>query len=450
MSQCKLLNVVDVGDTFETIAPKTKEHLHLYCAIVLNMRFPYPKNCPEHDSILDAIWDTYAEEVDSSIWYAMRGSGKTYTLSGLSYLESLFKPQCGITILGGSLEQSTKAVGYLDYLWNLPGVPNYMLANGNVAGRGYKLTNGSWVTALAASAKSVRGPHPQKLRLDELDEMDEKIYDAALGQPKENHGIRDNILISSTLHHAFGLMTKVIDERHEKGAKLYQWCVEDIKQPFGFWSVDELRRRKRQLTKAMWDAEYLLKRPQIGDSIWDFETVDKAYRRGMKIEFNPKIPVEAGLDWGHTCTVLSIIQDDKESINVPEAYPWEYRELNERCKDIAEICIERKIQVIYCDSNPKDSYITLKSILKNKRVPTVVMPIAFSKWKDTGIDVVRFYLENDLINIKDKILQDKMKKYHYKNADQGIIDKIDDHYPDSLIAWAASRWRILALLKAVK
>ena len=216
-------NVYDLGESFELKAPRTKEHFAVYCATVLNNRFPFPASDNEHcikyghESPLDAIWAAYAEEEDFIIWYAMRGSGKTYSLSMLSWVESLFKRRCKTTVLGGSLEQSTKAVGYLQYLWDLFGelsenqfVSNQLeifkkdiLVNGAVAGRGFKLTNGSEVVALAASPKSVRGPHPQKLRLDELDEMDETIYNSSLGQPKANYGIKDNIVISSTLHHPF-------------------------------------------------------------------------------------------------------------------------------------------------------------------------------------------------------------------------------------------------------
>lgn len=444
------LNVVDVGESFETIAPKTKEHFATYCAIVLNQRIPFPvsndsfciKN--DHDSPLNAIWAAYAELDDMLIWYAMRGSGKTVALSILSFMESIFKPRCGTTILGGSLEQSTRAVGYLTNLWEMPGVPTELLVNGNVSGRGYKLKNGSWVKALAASSKSVRGPHPQKLRLDELDEMDEKIYNSALGQPKENYGIKDNIVISSTLHHPFGLMTKVIDEKEETGAKLYKWCINEVLDPNGFWTIAEWNRRKKQLTKAMLDSEYYLKRPKLGETIFDFESVNRAYMRGLLERYIPNIQTVAGIDWGHTCTVLNIVQNCKEYFNVPVSKSWEYWELTDRCNEIAEMCIEYKISVIYCDSNPKDAGITLKKILKKKKATWVkVVPVAFNKWKNTAIDVLRFLLERDLINITDKVLQDKLKKFHYKNVEQEIIAKEDDHYPDALIAWAASRVSIL-------
>lgn len=443
-------NVVDIGESFEEKAPRTKEHLAVYCATVLNNRFPWPESDNEeckqngHRSPLDAIWAAYAELDDFSIWYAMRGSGKTYDLSILSWIESLFKPKCGTTVLGGSLEQSTRAVGYLTDLWNMPGVPHYMLVGGTVTGRGFKLKNGSWVKALAASTKSVRGPHPQKLRLDELDEMEENIYNSSLGQPKSNYGIKDNVVISSTLHKPFGLMTEVIDSRIEKGMELYQWCINEVLEPRGFWTKDEFERKKRHLTKAMLDSEYYLKRPQVGDSIFDFDGINRAYFRGIKDFWEKKIKTEAGIDWGYKCTVINLIQNHKEFYSIPISKSWDNYELVDRCNEIADLCIEYKITTIYCDSNPKDATITLRKILSKKKATfTKIIPIAFNKWKNISINVIRFLLERNLINISDKILQDKMKKYHYKNADQEVIEKDDDHYPDALIAWAASKTNLL-------
>jgi hypothetical protein len=476
-----VLPVKDLGDSFELIAPKTKKHLALYLSIVFNCRLPYPASMDDycvkndHKSPLDAMWAAYAELDDFSIWYAMRGTGKTYNLSLLSFMEAVFKPHCGINILGGSLEQSVRAVAYLKDMWetwknfenvdradiqikqsnikyeyrknnvtnevanNLIGGPNK-----EIAGRGFRLTNGSWINALAASTKSVRGPHPQKLRLDEVDEMDRKIYDASMGQPKQAWGIKDNIIVSSTLHNAFGLMSELIDNRFESGANLYPWCVNEVLQPRGFWTLEEIKRRKKQITKAMWEAEYLLKRPKVGDTIFDFESVDRSYQRGRSDKRDKNCFCEAGMDWGYNCTVLSLIQDTREIYKNIESQSFEYIELTERCKLIADICIDRRISVIYADSNPKDSNITLKTILESKRTGTKLIPVAFSKWKDIAINVLRFLLENNLLNITDKVCQDKMKKYHYKNVELGIIDKVDDHYPDSLISWAASKYTLLS------
>jgi hypothetical protein len=447
-------NIEDIGETYAEKAPRNKIDLAVYCATVLNTRFPHPRSndkyCIEnnHKSPLDAIWDAFSEKNPFSIWYANRGGGKTFDLAILSWLESVFKPKCWTTILGGSLEQSTKSVSYLGDLWDLHAVRNIrdkLLVNKQVAGRGFKTTHGSLVQALAASTKSVRGPHPQKLRLDEVDEMEEKIYYGALGQPKSNFGILDNVIVSSTLHNPFGLMSEIIDSRNEIGAAFYAWCIREVLEPRGFWTKEEFENKIKAITKAMADAEYYLKRPKIGETIFDFDSVDRAYRRGINDKFEPKVYTEAGIDWGYACTILNIIQDPREIFRNTNSYSFEYIELKERCEKITRICIEKKIERIYADSNPKDSNITLKKTLIENRCSTEVVPIAFNKWKGIGINVLRFLLERNKLNITDKTCQDKMKKYHYKDADLGTIDKKDDHYPDSLIAWATSRYKILGI-----
>lgn len=436
------LRVKSVGDSFAEKAPTSKEHLALYCALVLGVRIPHPAHCENHQSPLDALWDAYTDEYNFGIWHAMRGSGKTLLLAVLAFIESVFKPNCGTTVLGGSLEQSQRCVGYLNSFWQRPEVPRRLLL-GEVSARGYKLSNGSWVTALAASQKSVRGPHPQRLRLDEVDEMAPEIFNAALGQPMSKMGIPDQIVASSTLHHPFGMMAELIDKREERGAVLYRWCVEEVRAPAGFWTDEEIERKRRQVTEAMWDSEYCLKRPTIGETIYDFESVERAYARGKDATFIPKLKTEAGIDWGHTCTVMHIIQDAKDKFIAPESHRWEFIELTERCQQIADLCLEKGISTIYCDSAPKDSNITLLKILRKNRVGTKVQPVAFSKWKSRGIDVMRFLFEKNMIDIADKTAKEKLQKYHYKNAEADQVAKEDDHDPDAFTAWASSKSYLL-------
>jgi len=443
----KELNVTDIDDSFAGTAPKTKEAFAVYCATVLGFRLPHPAKCEEHQSPLDALWDIYSDNAEFTILQAMRGSGKTLLLAILAYLESIFKPRCETTILGGSLEQSTKAVTYLRGLWELPQSPRDMLKSGVVAGRGYELSNGSWVMALAASQKSVRGPHPQRLRLDEVDEMAPEIFDAALGQPKESYGIPDQVVASSTLHHPFGMMANLIDNREERGAKLYRWCVEEVRAPRGFWNDEEIDRRKRQLTESMWEAEYLLKRPSVSDTVFNFEQVEKAWERGFEIEPEKGLPTVAGIDWGHGTTVCHVIQDTKERYKVPETHRWYHVELTERCRQIAELCKERKIERLFADSNPKDSNITLQKVLKQYGLQTKVQPVAFNKYKEMGIEVLRYLFERGLVDIKDKETKEYFQKYHYKDPEQEKIEKVDDHDVDAMIAWAVSLSKLLGMLR---
>lgn len=429
-------------------APRTKQELANFCYFF--MEGPITaihnnnKDCKEHALIIDAMWDSYSENEDFSIWYAARGTGKTYDLSFLAFLETIYKKKCMTTILGGSLEQAMRAVAYFNEFMDNDYIVNDYLINKEITSKGFKTINGSWVKALAASPKSIRGEHPNKLRIDEADELHPKLYQAALGQPKAKNGHKDNIIISSTLHNPFGLMSQILDDVEKVGGKLYKWCIMDVIEPFGFWTKEEVERKKRQVTKEMWDSEYLCKRPKIGDAIFDFEHISKAYSRRQLFDSN--WPCFGGIDWGYTCTVLHLIQDYQEYINIPKSFAWEYYELTKRCDEIAKICKDKNVLQIFCDSNPKDNYVTLRNRMKKAGCKTKVIPIAFSVWKNIGINVIRFLLEKNLINISDKILKDKMQKYHYKDAEKEIIDKIDDHYPDALIAYAAIKWKMLGHL----
>ena len=439
--------ICSIGDSFAETAPESKEQLALYCALVLGVRIPHPAHCENHQSPLDALWDAYIDEYHFGIWHAMRGSGKTLLLAVLAFIESVFKPNCGTTVLGGSLEQSQRCVGYLNSFWQRPEAPRRLLL-GEVNARGYKLKNGSWVTALAASQKSVRGPHPQRLRLDEVDEMAPEIFDAALGQPMSKLGIPDQIVASSTLHHPFGMMAELIDKKEERDARLYRWCIEEVRQPRGFWRTEEIERKRKQVTAAMWDAEYELKRPTIGETVYDFEAVERAYERGRSQVFMPTASRnEAGIDWGHTCTVMHIIQDMKERYVAPVTYRWEFVELTERCQQIADICKEKNIAVLYCDSAPKDANITLHKIFKQNNVRTKLQPVAFSKWKTEGINVMRYLLEKGILDIADKTAKEKLQKYHYQNPETDQVAKEDDHDPDAFTAWAASKSHLLTQKK---
>jgi len=136
----------------------------------------------------------------------------------------------------------------------------------------------------------------------------------------------------------------------------------------------------------MWDSEYLLKRPKVGDTIFDWQTVDNAYQRGLRNSFDKNTLCEGGIDWGYSCTVLHVLQDIGQHFSIPESHAWEYYELTERCEDIIDICIDKDIKILYCDSNPKDANVTLRKIAKKKRCDVQIIPVVFSVWKDVGIN----------------------------------------------------------------
>jgi hypothetical protein len=146
------------------------------------------------------------------------------------------------------------------------------------------LINKSSINILTASSKSVRGPHPQKLKLDEVDEMEDGIYEASMLIPKTKHGIKASVQIYSTMHKAYGLMQRVITEAARSGYSIYKWCVFDVmekcpdwrdceacelwedcqgkaRQADGFYSIENAINEKRRVSRDTWLSEMLCFHP---------------------------------------------------------------------------------------------------------------------------------------------------------------------------------------------
>ena len=109
-----------------------------------------------------------------------------------------------VNLLGGSGEQSQRIHSYIkgddtnlpETFWESSGSPTQLLITDPTA-RETKLVNGGRMKVLMASSKSVRGPHPQRLRIDEVDECEQSIYEAAMGQAMEARGIMEQTVLSS-------------------------------------------------------------------------------------------------------------------------------------------------------------------------------------------------------------------------------------------------------------
>ena len=150
------------------VGPRNDKELKVYLAAKLGVRLPDKKVCPNHSTPFRAFADAYFARYGVSVWKASRGlGGKSYLLALLGHCEADVL-NADVTILGGSGEQSMRV---LEYLQRFSG------GEANTKRRTEYETGGR-VTALMASSKSARGPHPQRMRLDEVDEMALAILDA--------------------------------------------------------------------------------------------------------------------------------------------------------------------------------------------------------------------------------------------------------------------------------
>ena len=127
-----------------------------------------------------------------ALWHGPRGSGKSFLSAIDTHLASRFNPHHGTRILGGSLSQSRQIYAALQDV--------VRDGRGCLGGDGTALEsllktearyrNGSTIEMLAASPTSVRGPHVPSLKLDEVDEIEPEVRDAAMGMVMEKHGSR--------------------------------------------------------------------------------------------------------------------------------------------------------------------------------------------------------------------------------------------------------------------
>jgi hypothetical protein len=237
----------------------------------LAVHLPTRACSPQHTPPFRAFADAYFARHPLTVWHASRGfGGKSYMLAALGLAEACTLG-AEVRVLGGSADQSENVVRYTDG-WTARSTIAALLsdrAGGREAGvtrSRIRLRGGGMVDALAASSRAVRGPHPTRLRVDECDELDVKILDAALGQTMARGGIAAQTVISSTHHYPDGTMAEVLRRALDRGWPVYRWCYRctmmDDANPGGWLDPDEVHRKRGEVPSAMWSAEYDLQEPQ--------------------------------------------------------------------------------------------------------------------------------------------------------------------------------------------
>ena len=237
----------------------------------------------------DADLDSQRGERDLIVW-ANRGGGKTMLGAVATMLDLLFKPGIRVCILGGSLEQSSRMFEHLCELANRPWARKLLARTPTQ--RELRLINGSVARVLTQSPRSVRGQHVHKLRCDEVDEFKDKIWDAVQFIPRSgrcgDRTVRGSIEALSTMHRAYGPMSRVIEKAQ---GKVLRWCALDViercppqrdcatcvirgdcggraKDADGFVPVDDVIAAWRRSSDGAWAAEMMCRRPRTDHSVF--------------------------------------------------------------------------------------------------------------------------------------------------------------------------------------
>lgn len=294
--------------------PKNDIELWWAALATFGVKIPKTKVCEHHQPPFEAFADAYFARHPQALWLGSRGfSGKTFTLSLLGMMEMTYLGAF-VSILGGSGAQAVRVQESMNDLWYYKGSPKHLLAKPPTK-FDTLLTNGGKARTLMASQASVRGPHPSRLRIDEIDEAELSIIHASLGQPmrKKNYlgdTVETNTVFSSTHTYPDGPVTYYKREFLEKGFPVYSWCYLDTSNPTDGWlDPDEIERKRREIPAQMWKNEYDILEPNFEGRAIDEDAVNKMFdpewdtvdgKEGYYYQFlepRPDRDYVTGVDW---------------------------------------------------------------------------------------------------------------------------------------------------------
>lgn len=293
--------------------PETDDELWEFVYTVWGFRIPRVAVCEGHCAPFEAFADAYFARHPVAIWKASRGLGGKSTMLGTLSSTEVVALACQISVLGGSASQSQRVHEVTNESWTSPLAPAYLLAKEPTMYFTH-LVNGGRIKAQAASQTSVRGDHPLRLRLDEIDEMELAILEAAQGQPMDTTeeefdkdgefiGIKTihkaQTVMSSTHQYPDKTMTTKLAEARKRGWPVFEWCYKEsmgTPEHPGWLTQEQVDRKRQEISAAMWAIEFDLQEPSFAGRAIEAEKVDWSFNvnlyTGKHAEDGTPLPVE--------------------------------------------------------------------------------------------------------------------------------------------------------------
>ena len=216
---------------------QNEEELRRWIEAYTGLHLPAESVCDGHHSPWEIFRTIHLDRPSVALVLGSRGSGKSFLSALDTHLTSRWEPRHGTRILGGSKQQSAQIYEALRAI-----ATEHEGAGGNDAAAVSRLqkeralyANGSKVEILAASPTSVRGPHVPSLKLDEVDEMDVAIREAAMGmcmgklkRGEVRPATTASVLMTSTCHKVNGPMARLIEQAHKGDFPLFTMCAFEV------------------------------------------------------------------------------------------------------------------------------------------------------------------------------------------------------------------------------
>lgn len=349
-------------------------------------------NCgnEDHTSPFRFVADVMLRRTSNFTVWANRSGSKSYLAGLLTWLRSNILPRLETTVLGGSLEQSEKVYKAMNDFWDTTGLRDRYLDD-EPTRRLTRWKNGSRVSVLTASTRSARGPHPQSLIMDEIDEMDEEVYKAALSQPQSKFGIAATIGKFSTSHRFGGLMDQAVDQALRVKTPVYKWCVwdclkscrdyscstckltsfcpgEHMREADGYYEPADFIQKLEDLNEVTLAIEWFCRKIGRSDLVYG-EQWDEALHSPLDLpEFNAELPVFASIDWGGGGACFSV--------GFWQGYDWGWLRFDEYYKS------NTTNQRMLVDLKKRSYWLHVKGAVADPSRPDLI-----KEWEDAGVKV---------------------------------------------------------------
>lgn len=420
---------------------------------------------------------SYFEPAEDLVVWAPRGGGKTRLGAVATLLDLLHKPRCSIRILGGSLDQSYKMWEHL-----LPDVKRLLGDQFQTRGnsRRFRLENGSEASVLTQSERAVRGVRVQKIRCDEVELFRPEVWEAAQLvtrslTPAQGEGgieIRGVIEAFSTWHRVGGLMQQIIESARKRQTTIIKWCLLEVLQrcpperkcdscPLwedcrgvakercdGFISIDDAIGMKQRVSREVWEAEMLCKRPSRRNAVFGaFNT--ETHVRTWAIETSESADLCLAMDFGFVNPFVCLwVARHDQATYVFDEYVQEQRTMEEHLEQI-KTHPWGQVRRIACD--PAGAGRNEQTAVSNiQMLRAAGYSVRFCKSRIVeGIEMIRAALQPAsgkpalYVHPRCKRLIDALRNYRYadKFSELPLKDGTHDHPIDALRYYFVNRRR---------
>ena len=433
--------------------------------------------------MVEFISDLFFERTQQAILWKPRGGGGSLAAAILIWLMMVYRGKSFLD-MAGSGEQAKRVYEYVSQFWYcVPGLAD-ALVEGDPLQSETRLKNGVTLSCVPASEKAARGKHVAGFVADESCQEDVRVgkilhaaVQGALSEPNFT------IVLLSTFHVPFGFFQENWDLAQERGFRQYRWDVYDcmarcemgldqatdddplalaycrgecplteavqdrdaegrmVGEHFegcngrarlaaGHLTRDNVLKAK-MLNRGtdVWAVEHECKRPTSSGMIYDAEKVQACVTVISEMEnIEGSVRRAVGIDWGRFAVAV-LAERAVGHVSVSEGRIFDSKTIGDLVQYLVELRGRVGDFVVYADA--ENAYGNLDC----RNAGFEVVPVAFNKHKEGGIENLARYFNHGKIRIADdghlKTVIRQLLRYRRNEA--GRIVKEDDHGPDALM-----------------